>query len=303
MSAYKPLSESSVVDDQRIRVTESSASGVSWAAILVGAAAAAALSLVLIILGFGLGLSAVSPWSNSGASAGAVGVSTIVWLAFTQLAAAAIGGYLAGRLRARWVGLHTDEVYFRDTSHGFMAWAVASLGTAALLGSAVTGIVSGGMHAGVTLAGGLATGATTAASQADSTSANRLDYFVDTLFRRDAAHSGTPTTPSTRAEAVKIFANDIIGGALPAQDRQYLGSIVAQETGSTQPDAEKRVTDTFNKLTTAIADTDNKARQAADVARRAAARLSLWMFVALMLGAFFASFAATFGGHRRDSFA
>ena len=303
MSAYKPLSESGVVDDQRMGVTESSASGVSWAAILVGAAAAAALSLVLIILGFGLGLSAVSPWSNSGVSAGAVGVSTIVWLAFTQLAASAIGGYLAGRLRARWVGLHTDEVYFRDTSHGFMAWAVASLGTAALLGSAVTGIVSGGMHAGVTLAGGLATGATTAASPTDSTSANRLGYFVDALFRRDAAHSGTPTSPSTRAEATKIFANDILDGALPAQDRQYLGSIVAQETGSTQPDAEKRVADTFNNITTAIADAENKARQAADVARKAAAHLSLWMFVALMLGAFFASLAATFGGRRRDSFA
>ena len=303
MSAYKPLSESGVVDDQRMGITESSASGVSWAAILVGAAAAAALSLVLIILGFGLGLSAVSPWSNSGVSAGAVGVSTIVWLAFTQLAASAIGGYLAGRLRARWVGLHTDEVYFRDTSHGFMAWAVASLGTAALLGSAVTGIVSGGMHAGVTLAGGLATGATTAASPTDSTSANRLNYFVDALFRRDAAHSGTPTSPSTRAEATKIFANDILDGALPAQDRQYLGSIVAQETGSTQPDAEKRVADTFNNITTAIADAENKARQAADVARKAAAHLSLWMFVALMLGAFFASLAATFGGRRRDSFA
>ncbi len=26
---------------------------------------------------------------------------------------------MTGRLRTRWVGIHTDEVFFRDTAHGF----------------------------------------------------------------------------------------------------------------------------------------------------------------------------------------
>lgn len=73
----------------------------------------------------------------AGAAAAAIGVSTIVWLTLTQLLASAMGGYLAGRLRTRWLDLHTDEVYFRDTAHGFLAWAVASLATAAKLTSVI----------------------------------------------------------------------------------------------------------------------------------------------------------------------
>jgi hypothetical protein len=86
---------------------ETQRSGVSWAAIFAGAAAAAALSLVLFILGSGLGLAAISPWSYN--SAAAIGISTILWIAFTQLVASAVGGYMAGRLRTRWASLHTDE--------------------------------------------------------------------------------------------------------------------------------------------------------------------------------------------------
>ncbi len=97
------------------------ASAVSWGAIVAGAAAAAALSLILLMLGVGLGLSAVSPWARDGVSATTFGVSTIVWLTLTQLLASAMGGYLAGRLRTKWAAAHSDEVYFRDTAHGFLA--------------------------------------------------------------------------------------------------------------------------------------------------------------------------------------
>ena len=104
---------------------------VSWTAVFAGAAGAAALSLILLILGTGLGLSSVSPFTGRGASAATFGASTIVWLTFVQLAASAVGGYLAGRLRTRWASTHVDEVYFRDTAHGFLAWAVATLAVAA----------------------------------------------------------------------------------------------------------------------------------------------------------------------------
>lgn len=101
--------------------SDTTTSGVSWSAIFAGASTAAALSLILLILGVGLGFSAISPWSNSGVSATAIGISTILWLAFTQIAASGLGGYLSGRLRIRWLTVHTDEVYFRDTAHGFLA--------------------------------------------------------------------------------------------------------------------------------------------------------------------------------------
>jgi hypothetical protein len=304
MSEYKTSTEYALSEDDRTSVVNAGASGVSWAAIFVGAAAAAALSLVLLILGFGLSLSAVSPWSNSGASAKTMGISTIVWLAFTQIAASAIGGYLAGRLRVKWARLHTDEVYFRDTAHGFMAWAVASLGTAALLGSAVTGILSSGLHADATLAGGVAAGTATvaaAAANSDAIADIHLGYYIDSLFRKDAAHLATPTNPVTRVEALKIFANDIRVGTLPEEDKQYLGGVIAQETGVAQSDGEKRASDKFAQLQKATGDAENSAKQAVDSARKAAAHSSLWMFVALLLGAFSASLAATFGGRQRDS--
>ena len=112
-------------------------SAVSWGAVLAGAVAAAALSLILIILGVGFGMSSISVWSGQGISAMTLGFTSIAWLAFTQIVAYGMGGYLAGRLRTKWVSVHTDEVYFRDTAHGFLTWALASLLCATLLTSVI----------------------------------------------------------------------------------------------------------------------------------------------------------------------
>src|SRR6185503_11977701 len=94
---------------------ESSAPAVSWGPIIGGALTAAAATLLLMFLGSGLGLTMVSPWSSQGVSLTTFAVSTAVWLVVVQWISAGLGGYLAGRLRTKWVGVHTDEVYFRDT--------------------------------------------------------------------------------------------------------------------------------------------------------------------------------------------
>ena len=105
---------------------EANSSGVSWAAVIGGAVVSAALSLILLALGAGLGLSSVSIWSNVGVSAGAIGTVAIGWLIFMQIVSSSMCGYLAGRLRTKWASIHTDEVYFRDTAHGFLAWALVA---------------------------------------------------------------------------------------------------------------------------------------------------------------------------------
>ena len=292
----------------------SATSGVSWAAIVAGAAAAAALSLILLILGTGLGLSSVSPWSDRGASATTLGVSTILWLTLTQIAASGMGGYLAGRLRTKWAAVHSDEVYFRDTAHGFLAWAVATLATAALLTSAIGAIVSGSVQAGASVAGGAATTAAAVATAATATSTDQsaaarvggMDYTVEALFRKDAgAGAGaTPTSDPTAAaplsEVSRIFANSLRSGALPADDARYVGQLVAQRTGMPQTDAEKRVSDSFAKLQARTKEAETAVRDAADTARKSSAYTALWLFVSLLCGAFVASLAATFGGRRRD---
>ncbi len=168
-----------------------SRTAVSWGAIFAGAAAAAALSLILLLLGTGLGLSSVSPWATEGIDAGTFGVSSILWITFMQLAASAMGGYIAGRLRTKWAAVHADEVYFRDTAHGFLAWAVATLGTAALLTSVIGTIVGGGIQAGASLAGSAASAAVGGAAAAGTDAAEpgdadgAMSYFVDSLFRAD----------------------------------------------------------------------------------------------------------------------
>ena len=296
--------------------SRTNASAVSWGAIAAGAAAAAALSLILLILGTGLGLSSVSPWAQDGVSATTLGVGSILWLTLTQLLASGMGGYIAGRLRTRWVALHSDEVYFRDTAHGFLAWAVASLATVALLTSVIGSIVGTGVQAGASVVGGVAGTATTATtavtadaaaagSQADKPGADGgpLDYFVDSLFRKPVASEVTPAAlpvSTSPAEVARIFLNSVRSGALPAADVTHVGQLVAQRTGLSQPDAEKRVVDTYTGLQTKLRDAEAAAKDAADKARKASAYAALWLFISLLIGAFVASLAATFGGRHRD---
>ena len=301
-------------------------SAVSWGAIVAGAAAAASLSLILLILGVGLGLSSVSPWARDGVSVTTLGVSTILWLTITQLLASAMGGYLAGRLRTRWTHVHSDEVYFRDTAHGFLAWAVASLATAALLTSVIGSILSGGVQAGASAVGGMAStagsvvgGVAGADRITQDSESGPMAYFVDSLFRPDtavvvasAAVTGagamvagvnTVERASNRdaVEVSRIFMNVSRSEPLPAEDIRYVGQIVAQRTGMSQQDAEKRVGDVYTRAQTKVRNTEVAAREAADKARKASAYSALWLFVSLLIGAFFASLAATFGGRRRDA--
>ena len=267
----------------------------------------------------------MSPRAFSGVSATTFGISTILWLTFTQLVASGMGGYLAGRLRTRWVAVQADEVYFRDTAHGFLAWAVASLATAALLTSVIGSIVSGGIQASASVAGSVATTATAAAAGGAAaagaemaktdTGSGPIGYFVDSLFRRDinaAAAASAPAgsgTMSGRAaeqaiaasEVARIFMHTIRTGTLPAEDVRYVGEVVAQRTGLTQKNAEKRVIDTYARAQAKLRDAETAAREAADKARKASAYAALWLFISLLIGAFVASLAATYGGRQRDA--
>lgn len=298
--------------------TPAQASAVAWGAVIAGAGAAAALSLILLILGVGLGLSSVSPWAVAGISAATFGVSTILWLAFTQVLAAGAGGYLAGRLRTRWAGVPADEVYFRDTAHGFLAWTVATLVTAALLTSAIASIVSGGVTAGASGAGSIALAAGTAgsAAMAGTQSAGQnndngpLRYALDGLFRHDpaapalspanaGAGNGEPDT--ALPQVMRIFMHTPRAAALPADDLRYAGQLVAQRTGLAQQDAEKRVSNVYARVQAQLREAETGAREAADKARKASAYAALWLFISLLAGAFVASLAATFGGRQRDA--
>ena len=274
------------------------ASGVSWGAVFAGAAAAAALSFILLILGVGLGLSSIAPYSYNAAPLGA---TTIAWLAFMQLAASGIGGYIAGRLRVKWSSIHTDEVHFRDTAHGLLAWAVATLITVAVLAGGARAVLSGAIDSGAAASNAVSTAAG-GAMKNDGANGNPLDYFSDMLLRPGAGgdQPQAPITDAQRAEVGRIMVSAMAAGALPAEDRAYLGTVVAKRAGVAPADGERRVDEIYSRASKAAADAKAKLTQAADEARKTGARAALWMFVALLLGAFVASLAATFGGRNRD---
>lgn len=285
---------------------ETKRSGVSWGAIFAGAAAAAALSLVLFLLGSGLGFSALSPYEEN--SAKAFGITTILWITFTQLAASGVGGYIAGRLRVKWATVHTDEVYFRDTAHGMLAWAVATLLTAALFTGVISSALTGVMNAGAGVAkatmatGGAAAAAAASDGESGGAGANPLNYFSDMLMRTDKPSTDASAAES-RAEVMRIMTTSMANGSLSSDDRAYLARTVAARTGIAPADAERRVDEVYSRATNAAAKAKATAKDVADKARKAAAGAALWMTVALLLGAFVASLAATFGGKQRDSVA
>ena len=170
-------------DDVSVR-NEAHASGVSWAAVFAGAFAVAAMLLIMFAIGGGFGLLAVSPWANAGGSSSTVSGAAIGWLIFTEIVASAIGGYLGGRLRTKWTAIHTDEVYFRDTAHGFLVWAVGLVIAAAFLTSAAAAM-SGAAAGAASTTAPIATATTPAAGGQAAVTSGPDAYFVDTLFRSD----------------------------------------------------------------------------------------------------------------------
>lgn len=281
-------------------------SAISWAAILAGAAGAAALSLLLLILGTGLGFSVVSPWSMEGVGVGALGFAAIIWLTVTHFAASGLGGYLAGRLRTKWVSVQSDEVFFRDTAHGFMTWAVSSLLMVVVTATVVGSIVSGGVQAAAEIADGAGSAATEFAgdSSSDENTAT-IEYFVDYLFRGSATTGTTQQNAEASAipigEVMRIVTRALRTGSLPQGDERYIAQLMAERTDLSQREAEQRVSDGFEEVRMALDEAETAAREAADEARKASAYGALWMFVALSIGAFAASLMAVFGGRQRDA--
>ena len=269
---------------------ESSKSAVSWAAIMAGAVAATSASLLLLALGSGLGLISASPWPGVGASAGAVTALAAAWFVAVQWIASGLGGYLTGRLRTRWVGTHDHEVFFRDTAHGFVTWALATIVLALLIAAAASAAVGTGVRAGAELGSGAAQGAANAASRSPVSG-----YDVDMLFRSSQADPGQ-SAANSRQEATRILANGMTTGDVSAADRAYVAQMVAARTGIAQPEAEKRVDDVVAQLNAA----ETKARQAADAARKAAATASILTALSMLIGAFIACAAAALGGMERD---
>lgn len=286
-----------------------------WGPVILGALGAAAMSVVLLAFGSALGLSVVSPYAYAGISAKGAAILAAVYLALVMVASFAAGGYLAGRMRSPWRTTDETESHFRDGAHGFGVWSIGVLLGAALAASGVGAVVS---------AAGKATTAIAAAGTAGAASNPALgqlslsptDYAIDRLLApagAPAALEATPATPGgaqpaaaaaaaprTRADLEAPMARALAAGLttpqLDVRDRTYLARVVADQTGMPQAEAEKRVDATFADLKAA----EQKARDAADAARKAGIIAAFLAAATLAIGCAAACAGAAVGGRHRD---
>jgi hypothetical protein len=210
---------------------------------------------------------------------------------------------MAGRLRTRWLNLHSDEVFFRDTAHGFLAWALGTVLVAIIAAMAASSAIGGATSAVTSVMQGAAQGATQGAVQrGNATGFSPADYLIDRAFRPAPGAAPSAATlagegQNAAAEAVSILAYDLTNGDdVSTEDRAYLAQIVAARTGLPEADAARRV----DELVTAAKFAKAQAIQAADDARKAAATAALFTALSLVIGAFVACAAGALGGRMRD---
>jgi hypothetical protein len=300
--SYQPAAQF----DDTLRLRAGTA--VSWGAILAGSVAAISLSILLLTLGSGLGFAAISPWANHGASASAVIISGAIWLIVTQWISAAVGGYLSGRLRHRWLATHQHEVFFRDTAHGLVTWSVATIVVVFVVSASLGSLGGGAARAGAAAVGAGARGGMEAmhaqmGPSGPGAPGEEHMYGTDKLFRAvptpgsgAMGAAGAGSDGNYRMEAAHIAARAASTGEVSDEDRSYLAALVAAKTGVSMDEAQKRV----DAFVADVKDGVTRAKAAADQARKAAAQAAIYTALAMLLGAFIASVSAALGGHLRD---
>ncbi|MEO6396296.1 MAG: hypothetical protein ABIO40_10355 [Devosia sp.] len=292
------MSDVTIVAADPAGATQEHHSYVDWAAIIAGIALASAISIVLLAFGSALGLTFVDFRNLGGTAPVWAAIAAASWLLWVEVSSFMAGGYLTGRMRRRFADATEHEVAVRDGAHGLLVWA------GALVLGAV--IAVGGLGAAFNAVGSAAATVTTAASNVADDAAEAVDpnaYFIDTLFRRPATSTGPATTlPAVasdsdfRGEAGRIFAAAAVSGELPAEDRTYLGQLVATNTGMTTEEANARV----DQVVTAIDNAKAQAAAAAENARRVGVLVAFLTAASFLVSAAGAYWAASMGGRHRD---
>ena len=243
---------------------------VEWSAVFAGVVVALALDFVLLTFGSAVGLSAVSPWTSTRSSVTAVSYGAAFWMMLVNIWAFALGGYLSARMRHRRPTTGQTEVEFRDGAHGAIVW-----GFAVTIAGLMAALLS------LSIARGAADGAVSNSSVANVVA-------TDTLLRtnRTAAEA---RNDEARGEVGRLVASSLgAQGLLPA-DRTYLSQVVAQRTGLTAAEADKRVDDTIVRF-----------KDATNRARKMSVLVGFLTAATLLLGAASAWWGATVGGKHRD---
>jgi len=273
-----------------------------WAAIIGGIVLASAISLVLLTFGSAVGLSFANFHNATGVNPIWIAIAAASWLLWVQISSFMAGGYLTGRMRRRFHDATEHESDVRDGAHGLLVWGGALVVGAIIavsgVGSAVSAI-SNVVGTATTAASNVAQGAAANPQAANAvSSANPQAIFTDQLFRLPAgAAAPQSTSVDFRGEAGRILAASAASGTpVSADDKTYLGQLVAQNTGLPADQANARV----DQVLKAIDDAKAKAADVAENARKAAVLAAFLTAASLLVSAVGAYWAAMKGGRHRD---
>jgi hypothetical protein len=257
---------------------------IEWSAIIAGAVGASAISFLLLTFGGAIGLTLTSPLRNaSGLTAWGTLIAVTWWAVLVQIGSFFAGGYLAGRMRAKWRENDRNESRFRDSAHGFMVWSVGVLLTAVIAAGAGSATIKAATQA-------------VAAAKGDNVSAS--DFAADLLLRPSRGATGTPagSNPGQRDEVRRIFSSAISNAELTARDRDYLTEVVSTRTGLAQAEARSRVDQTVQETQKFEA----QARETAEKARRYTVISGFIAAASLLISLAAAIGGAGLGGRHRD---
>jgi hypothetical protein len=255
---------------------------VDWGAIAAGTVIASAITLVLAGFGASLGLSLTS-LSGTGMSGVGLSIAAGLWVLWVAITSMVAGSYVTGRMRRRAGDANEQEVIVRDGAHGLVVWALSAIVGAMLAASAVSGIAKTGAEI-----------ARTATSAVSTVAGASSDYAIDVLTRSET--SATPLDEATKQQIGRILSRSVVDGQINADDRAYLTRTIAARSGIAQAEVERRIDSTVAQAKA----TAERARLAAETARRIGVLIAFLTAAAMAIAAAAAWWGAGVGGRHRD---
>ncbi|WP_152046170.1 hypothetical protein [Aureimonas psammosilenae] len=278
---------------------------VSWGAIIAGALLTLVVQIMLGLLGIGIGLATVDPAGNGTPTAATLGTSAGIWTGATVLIATFVGGYVAARLSG---SLTKGD----GALHGIVTWAASTLLIVYLLTSGAGSVINGTLGTLGSSFGAIKNTVQAATPNSLSVLPDGLESDVRQLLARgeqqaqqgadqvqaqgqqaaDQARSATGEQDLTRA--IPEIVRGLGQNATPEQ-RQAAVTVISQQAGISQGEAEQRLQQFQTRYNQAMAEL----REQADAAAAGASTAALTGFAALLAGLIVAGIGGAAGRPKR----
>jgi hypothetical protein len=261
---------------------------VSWGAVFAGGVIALVLQIILNMVGIGVGLWTVDVASGETPSAGSLSMGAGIWWVISGIIAAAVGGYIAGRLSGK--ASQSTTAY-----HGLVAWAVSTLAVIYLLSSAASGLVGGAISTTSSALGGAGKavgGSVQTAVQTAAPSLNNMSDPMAAIENKVRSASGNQDPAALRdsaATAVRAALSGDPSQQAAATDKAADALAKAQNIPPNQ--AKQQVQQYQEQYHQTVGQAKERAKQAADTTAKTVSRGALFGALALLLSALAAFFA------------